>query len=312
MGFPIRVAAVASILLVAACKKSSPPESARMPMPHQDSGTPAEDANAQREKALDRRFPGDSAAKASMRRQLTDLDALGDAETRLAELRHKTLVAPAPAGFKAEPVDRKIRLQLFVDKNKVKVGEFPRLRLELTNTGRKTIDYSENRSSLFVGNLIDSSVMTIRLTDSRGNKIELMPSSTSGRPGRSTGETLTPPPGLATNDQAKWLADRIALGQAHATFKIKLMPGETVHSLGDGDSPVENFKTLQTDTEVERPGKYRLQVVYDDRPAPLTEQDIKDASSYWTPEQTRKEYAARVHGPQGLLLPNPVTPEVVK
>lgn len=321
---------LASVLVFAsACKRSEPPPSTQAPepsilLPMPPSRTPEappEQASAARdvdlERALDKRYAGDPSEKAAVRKTMNELDAKLDAQDRLAEINRRNMVTPAPPGFKPDPVARKVRLRLILEKNKIRAGERPRVRLEMTNVGRTTIEYSELRSSFFVkdGGLLDSDVMRFYLVDSRKKRTELLPptfppAAAAGRPGE---KLEAPPRGLTGAQLDKWFTETNAMGQAHATFKVKLLPGETLHSVGDDDSPVENFKTLITEKGiVDTPGTYRLHVELDDRPEPLDKDFIDFSLSFSTLEEIHKSHDRRIKDALGPVSSNRVTLEVTR
>lgn len=317
----------AVLVFTAACKKSPAPVSTRppeaaaeLPMPAsrtvETAATPTpavKDAAMERE--FEKRYPGNPAEKQAMRDTMTELDAQLDAEDRLAEIRRRTMVTPAPAGFKPEPVARKVRLKLILEKLKIRAGGCPRFRLEMTNVGREAIDYQEFSSSIFArgGGPLNSPTLFFYNTDSQNKKTELMPKAFSPVAcGGLASHRPTPyPSGMSEAEMEKLYQDNNAMGRASATFQVKLLPGETLHSLGDADSPVENFKWLLLNG-LRKPGKYRLHVELDDRPEPVTEQRIKDTQSYATPETLRKWHEEEVRAALGPVSSNAVTFEVAR
>lgn len=180
--------------------------------------------------------PGNEAKHRAMRA----LDAKIDAEQKLADEHQRSMVSPAPAGFKPEPAARRVRLRLVLEKKRVHSGSFPRFRLELRNVGREPIDYREYAASIFVkhGRIINSPTITFYLTDKLNRRKKLMPVvfHSSGSRASST------------------------------SFNVRLRPGETLHSIGDDDNPTGNFKTLDAKGADNAPGVYRLHVELDDRP----------------------------------------------
>ena len=128
---------------------------------------------------------------------------------------------------------------------------------KMTNVGREKIDYQEYTSSIFVkgGGLLDSDTILFYLTDRRNKRTELLPRSVPPI-GPLTNPFEAPPKGLSKAEMEKWFDETNAMGQAHATFSVKLLPGETLHSLGDDGSPVENFKALAAEPDFDTPGTY--------------------------------------------------------
>lgn len=289
----------ALLAFVTACRKSpssapaqAPGTEARLPMP---SPRPSENsisgASALKDPAMERvlenQFAGRPAEKEAMRGAMSALDAKVNAEEKLAEHHRRTMVTPAPADFKPEPVARKVRLRLVLEKRIINAGAYPRFRLELTNVGRETIDYQEYSPSIFVknGRMIDSPTIVFFLTDSRKNRKELMPVVfRSARP--------TP---------------------AGETFRVKLLPGETLHSVGDDDSPVENFKTLDAKGADGTIGKYQLHAELDDRPRPLTKGYIEaNLRSGSTLEQIKKSHQEEMRAALGPVSSNAAEFEVTQ
>lgn len=316
----------AGLCFALACKKSpvappaQPPAAPDLPMPAsrpaEHSSAPARTAeDAALNRALEKRYPGKPAEQEAMRDMTRQLDAKLSAEDRLAEIHRRTMVKPAPADFKPEPVARKVRLRMTLEKQKIRVGEPLRFRLEMTNVGRETIDYFEHRSSVFVkdGGMIDSLTIHFYLADGRKERRKLLPRSfPRPYPDRAASEVEGPPSGLSKKEMEKWFVETNAMGQAHATFKVKLLPGETLHSVGDDDSPVENFKTLDTQETFNEPGTYQLHVELDDRPDPLDEEYIQHALKYSTREEIQKNHARRMKKALGHVSSNAVTFEATR
>ncbi|MBI2384558.1 MAG: hypothetical protein HYV14_00955 [Elusimicrobia bacterium] len=233
--------------------------------------------------------------------EIKKLDALVDADQRLEDKNTRTMVSPAPAGFTPEPIGRKVHLRLVLEKTKIRVGEPVRYRLEMTNVGRAPINYIEYDSSVFRwGGLLDS-LRTIRfmLTDAKGRSHRLEP--TLG--GRT--EPLKPM-------SAPFTAEQMAESTASTTFRARIGPGETLRSLGDGDSPSEPFRTMIVRNEFKTPGRYRIHVEFDDRPRPLTETYIEMALHYKTLEAIKKDHAKWVADALGPISTDPVELEIVR
>lgn len=318
-------ALAAGLVIAAACKQSPPPSSrgtpdtdVRLPMPD-SARAPVNGAKGpDLDHTLDKRYSGNPAEKEEIRSTMSQLDAKLAAEDKLAEIRRQTMVTPAPADFKPETAARKVRLKLILEKSVIRKGELPRFRLEMTNVGREAIDYQEIRSSLFAkgGTLLNTLTMRMYVTDSRRRRKALLPPSTprpGGRGRTRSSARITVPSGLPEADMKKWFMETNAMGQAHATFKVKLLPGETLHSIGDDDSPIENFKTLYTDDGFDSPGTYRLQLELDDRPAPLDKEYIEfSLKSGSTLEQIHKWHEDEIRAALGPVSSNIETFKVVQ
>lgn len=265
-------------LSIMACKRSeqAPDKAASLPMP---SSTPAPAGEkAGLEEALEQRYPGDAAKQEDTRVGMRQLDAKLAAEDKLAEINRRIMVTPALPDFKPEPVDRKVKLRLVLETSKIKKGGRPRVRLEMTNVGRQPLDYSETRSSFFVkdGGLLDSPTISFFVKGARTKWRELLPPTipAPAPPGEGRRRS-SPPSGLTPAELENWFEEINAMGQAHATFKVRLLPGETLRSVGDDDAGPTGFKTLLSEDSFGTPGAYRLKVVLDDRPAALTKEFIE-------------------------------------
>ena len=266
---------------------------------------------------IEKKYAGNPAEKDAVLRDVAKLNALGDVAKEQAEFYRRTMVTPAPVDFKPEPTARKIRLRIVVEKSKIRLGGYPRFRLEMTNVGRDTIDYEEYRSSLFVKDAgsEDSTVMRLYITDPRGNREnaigdrwvdETSPSSTSN-------EMRYLPDSMPKADKAKWFAETAARSRASTHFQVRLMPGETLHSIGDDASPRENFRTLRTEHHYDMPGTYQLQAELDDRPEPLDEYFIEaNLRSGSTLEEIHKDHDRWMNDALGPVSSNVVSYEVVR
>ncbi len=307
-------ALTAGLAFASACKKSAPatpvPEnSARLPMPaaRQDEAATAAAKEAEMQRELEKRYPGKPAEQKATRDTMAALDAQADEEKKLAEINQRTMVLPAPADFKPEPVARKVRLTLLLEKTKIRAGENPRFRLELMNVGRESIDYQEYESSIFKGGSIGHSMQTISffLTDRNGNSLDLIPASSWGRASPVQHHNAAPA-------SEKKMLESSAKSAASTSFRVKLRPGETLRSLGDGDTVQEPFRTLRVEAGYGKPGTYQLQVKLDDRPRPLTSGYIKAALTFSTLEQIHAEHARRTKDALGPVSSNTVTFEVTR
>lgn len=286
----------AGLVLAAACKKSTPP--APVPAP-----AAADQLSMPPSRPPDSRPAPEGTALEGMKR----LDALGDAQAKLAEIDQRTMVIPAPPDFKPEPIARKIRLNLILEKSKIRAGEEPRFRLELTNVGREPIDYQEYESSIFKGGSILHSMRTISfyLTDKTGKRLDLLPALGKGRPAPVEYHAAKP-------DSEKEMLASNAMSQASTTFKVKLLPGETLRSLGDGDSAQEPFRTLRVEEGFSKPGTYQLQVKLDDRPSPLTKSYLKFALRRRSLDEIKKSHAEEMKEAVGPASSNAVTLTVTR
>lgn len=276
-------ALTASLVLFAACKKAPPaPES--------------------RPAGVDLAMPATRGAeKGPVPEEIRKLDALIDADIRLAEWNRRMMIIPAPPDFKPAAAARKIELRLVLEKTKLRVGESPRFRLELINVGRDPIDYIEYESSVFRWGGILHSIKTIRfiMTDEKGQSRMLWPV-LGGRV--EPIKQLSGPLSLAAEAESK----------ASTTFRVKILLGETLRSLGDGDSAAEPYRTMLLRDEFKTAGRKRIHVELDDRPEPLDAGYLELASKYRPIDQIRRNHAERLAVALGPVTSNVVELEVVK
>lgn len=235
------------------------------------------------------------------------LDSMIDAREKLTGINQRTMVIPAPAGFKPEPVAKKIRLKLTLEKSKIQAGEEPRFRLELTNVGRDPINYREYESSVFKGGSFGYSMRTMSLyrIDRKGARLELLPAWGGGKPGPVEYHAARP-------DSEKELLETNAKSEASTTFSVRLLPGDTLRSLGDGDSAQVPFRTLRVEGGFKQAGTYKLQVELDDRPSPLDDGDIKFKLRFRSLDEINKRHAEQMRAAIGPATSNAVTLEVVR
>jgi len=276
---------LAGLVLLAACKKStvpsigqSPAASPQLPMPPAPSSSNPRPASKDHEfeRVLDVHYGTDTVKKNDMRNFKNALDAQIDAEIKLAEINRRTMVVPASPDFKPEPVGRKVRLKLILEKAKIHPGDFLRFRLEMTNVGRQAVDFVEFQSGLFkTGGLSDTDRISFHVTDPRGSRSKLDGVAASykvrgwhEKHPESKFEFL--PDSMPKEAKEKWFEQTQAMSAASTVFTVKLLPGETLRSRGDGESTGETFRTLWCEQDFDRKGRYKLQVVLDDRPTPLT------------------------------------------
>lgn len=275
----------------------------------------ANTGDAAMQRALDKRYGPDAAKKAEILETKKELDAQIDYEERFTEENRRTMIVPPAPDFKPEAVDKKIRLRLFLENTRIRPGDLLKFRLEMTNVGRKQIDYEEYSASIFkFGGLLDSDTIAFYLIGPDGKKVELMPAAAADKihgdeaaTPPTAPNTLVVPGGLSPEGREKWLRDTNARSAASNNFQVRILPGETLRSLGDGDSP---YRILYCEQDFTDPGKYRLQVELNDMPPPLSNEDIEHARSYWTPQQTREFHRQSVLKALGPASSNAVSFEV--
>lgn len=317
-----RLILAATVVFTMACKKSPAPStdpssvgSPQLPMPPTHSASPAPSSTPRDpglEEALDKRYGADTAMKDEMRSTMNALSAQHDAEIKLAEINRRRMVSPAPANFVPEPVARKIRLALFVEKTRIKPGERLRFRLELTNVGREPIEYNELESSIFRGGSLGHSSRTISfyVTNPQKKRVKLLsPIFPDDIP--LADDTIYPPDGMTEAQKQKWMDETNAMGRAASTFQVKILPGETLRSLGDDNSEREPYRILASDPGFKIPGTYRLQVELDDRPKPMSNRYIEiNLRTGSTLEEIHKWQEEATRDALGPVSSNAVTIEV--
>lgn len=308
-------AAVSSSCRKPAARPDSEP--VNLPMPVAGGKTSTLDRDADLKRLIEKKYAENPAERDAMLRDVSMLGALDAAERTLADRYRRTMIVPAPADFRPEPVGRKIRLRLVLERTRLKRGERPRFRLEMMNAGRDTIDYHEDMPGLFVkgAELAHTNVMTFFITDPHGKRVRVIGGRALERPDPSSRpDRLEPAPaGMSPQQEQQWAAETAAMSKASTRFTVRLMPGETLHSIGDDDPPHDNFRTLRTQHDFfEEPGTYRLEVVLDDRPAPLTKTFIKASlESGSTLEQIQRDQAKQAADALGPASSNVATYDII-
>lgn len=319
------------IFLAAGCKKSavspsteSPAAGVQLTMPAprpsvsatsgiSESTPGAAKRDAESYRYIDERLASDPAGKEAMLRTAHELNARSDAREKLLAINHEMMVIPAPANFRPEPVARKIRLRLTLENTIIHQGQRLRFRLEMTNVGREAIVYSPLDASIFrSGSLLHTRNIHFMITNFQKEKSELQ----APLPLDSSRPTEIAYPNGVTDAEKESLAEEAnARSEAGSDFEVKLMPGETLRSLGDGDSARAPYRTLVTarDNPFDKPGTYQLQVELDDRPSALTKAFI-DASvrSGTSLEDLQKSQEREMKDALGPVSSNPVNFQVTR
>lgn len=132
--------------------------------------------------------------------------------------------------------------------------------------------------------------------------------------GAASSDRPTPfPSGMSEPEKEKLFQEIGMTAGASADFQVKLLPGETLQSLGAEGSPGNSFKPLLAKGfKYGEPGMYRLQVELDDRPEPVTEQHIKHARRYASPQTLREWHEEAVRNALGPVSSNSATFEVTR
>lgn len=307
--------------LLVACRKSAPGPSIKAPdlsapekvvFAASSTRSAAEDAATAR--ALTNIFGSSEAKKTATLEAKKVLDAQINFEDRFSEENRRAMILPAPPDFKPETLVRKIRLRLSLEKNVLQPKDFLKWRLEIVNVGAGPIDYEEHKASLLkFGGLLNSDVVHFFVTWPDGKREELIPASgneklrSRGITPRSDGnQDIAPPPGLSHDEKERWLRDTNARSAASGHFRVRIDPGETLHSLGDKEPSNAIYRTLYCAQDFVQIGRYQLQVEYDDRPEPLSQDYIAfSLRSGSTLEQIKKRHAERAARALGRFVSNP-------
>lgn len=315
----------AVLVFAVACKKSvvspsqSPSVQLTLPAPSSEISTAPEAAeksklqtehDAKFYRYIERRFAANPSKKMGMLRTAHELNAWADAHEKLLAIHHATMVTPPPPGFKPEPIARRIRLKLTLEKTAIHRGERLRFHLEMMNVGREAIVYDPLDSSIFMsGSLIDTRNIQFMLTNPNNEKSSLQPPLPL-EDGTPTTTEVQIPKGLTDAEAEAWLQETNAASEAGGHFEVKLEPGETLRNLGDGDSPQAPYHTLITAAPFDNAGTYQLQVELDDRPAPLDKKYVEYSLRFSTLEEIHKTYDQRMKDALGPVSSNTVTFEV--
>lgn len=210
-----------------------------------------------------------------------------EARRRVEAADRKELVRSAPAGFKPEPVERKLRLKLVPRDKTIRVGQTFWYRLELQNVGRTPVRFRESNSFLKDGK--KSGVIFWDFSvEAPGEKrqrmvigtAELLFSHRPQRPIKVAGSER-----MTDEEVQDFIRRDAAYREADRDLDVTLGPGETLFSRPwrwvDADEyqerfekglelwprPKGTFRELWTAYEFEKPGRYRIRATLND-PAP--------------------------------------------
>lgn len=242
------------------------------------------------------------------------IDAYDAAETQLTAENRATMILPPQPDFKPSVNARSVQLRLSMASTNLKINDPIRFRLEMINIGNEPIDYKETHPSIFkFGRPIDSRTIHLVLTYPNGKRVPIT-TLTSRKRWR---ELLSKAPPFAIAHATvtaipsdSWLIDTNARGAANNVFKVRILPGETLRSRGDGDTTGNVYRTLMAEQDLSVPGKYTLQAVLDDRPTSTTKTAIESAKGYQTAEQTIAQRKIRQLNALGPIESNVVSFEV--
>lgn len=177
------------------------------------------------------------------------------------------LVLPSPEFWRPESAGRKIKLTLIAEKTTIRAGEKFRYRLEVQNVGEKDIFFHEDPSFIKVGEEAWHGHYRILVKFPDGHESPL-------RPVTFHFDALPKPAELNFADMTDTEIDAAlekidARKRTRKTLELYLHPGETLFTRPDPTLP-GSFRDLRIFTDLERPGRYRIRVVYDVKaPDPL-------------------------------------------
>lgn len=238
------------------------------------------------------------------------------------------LVRPAPADFKPEGLGRRLKLTLIPQKTLIHKGERFWYRVELKNVGSEAVRWAEPNSLFKSGDLgLSQMNWSFFIVPSGSKEFEAW------REMRfSDGPTqdIVFPPGTDAAGKALWFKKLVAWSHKPKGLNLLLQPGETIVSRSwsqavDDDATNLIFKGIDPDTATpgqfrelpiefhfDKPGTYRIKVVFDDRPSPLNESHIRDMEKRGiTREDQIKRHDQWVKEALGPIKSNTVNIEVV-
>ncbi len=276
MNWPKTATFILFIAIVTACKKPAPL-----------SGSPSEITQA----AWFKKLPPERQAA-----WLAEQKQQPAREAKAAQDRAE-LVRPAPSDFKPENDDRRIRLRLIAQKEMMRAGEHFWYRLELQNVGRKPIHWYE-KSSFFKHGRLNYSKQGIKffVRQPDGKEWGLVPPISLPLLGENR-KGFSFPPGTTEAEQARRFKRMVGMANINE-LSIILLPGETLVTRAwaergadeanaifargeDPDAAIPGeFRELTAFFRFDQRGAYRVRVVYDDRPSPLTEENIRSSEKY--------------------------------
>lgn len=174
------------------------------------------------------------------------------------------MIVPAPAGWKPENAEHKVKLTLTAEKTIIRKGVKLRFRLEVQNTGRDRLFMSEHCPSFMKTGIVDS-WDPIRLYGQPPGEQETMmlgPYLT-GAPFRPFSNDIHFPEDW-TDEQKRAEIERLNVTSGvECKLAIIFYTGETLFSRPDLPPP-NRFLELKTSFKFDKPGTYRIKAVYDD------------------------------------------------
>jgi hypothetical protein len=188
---------------------------------------------------------------------------LSEAFDKQEALDRKELVIPAPPGWQPEPVDVRLKLALIPQKTTIRVGEKFSYRVELQNVGRKWYMFSlfPEGSDFIKGGSLVSQKFHFYVIPPDGKRLGM------GAPNVYTKGIVQLheifPKGMSNEQKAAEFRRMALEGPLAAVTNVALEPGEILVSRPDPPPP-NRFRELRTNVEFDKPGVYRIGLVYDD------------------------------------------------
>lgn len=184
--------------------------------------------------------------------------AQADVDRRQAVLDRKELVVPAPKNFRPSAAVRKIELRLTLEKERVRVGESLRYRLEIINLGSEPFDYLEQPSFFKSGRMPHDRInLIMRIPDGSTSTLR----SPYGRTSSLGGDEIEFPSGTSESQKARKMILMQRDANAASMLFVTLAPGESLKSRGDGSKG--GFRRLLTRDKIKVPGTYELHAEFD-------------------------------------------------
>jgi len=219
------------------------------------------------------------------------------------------LVRPAPAGFKPEPVARKVKLTLIPKKTLFRRGEIFWYRLELQNVGRESIDFTQ-QESIFKSLGTWPGGYDFWLTEPDGHVVKLVEADAWGSgPDASLEEfRLLGWEHMTEADRAEafkkqgrhdtWVRNR------KFNVRVMLKPGDVLVSRAwshkEDDNSVgaapDDFRELWTQYKFSKPGTYKLKLVWDNSPSsPPNEARLRRMEKKGVSRKRTREFWAEIN-----------------
>lgn len=204
----------------------------------------------------------------------------------------RDLVRPPPAGFKPEPVERKLRMTLIARDKTIRVGESFWYRLEIQNLGRTPVHIRDSPSFLKDGTEYANGYWDFFITSPDGTrKLMVIGRLLDEFDLRDTRADAVPVPGserMTDLEVKQYIRRDNAFRLADRDLRVVLDPGETLVSKAwrwvpakerlerkaRGETvltprPAGDFRELWTSHRFSQPGRHTIQAVFDAPISPL-------------------------------------------